>query len=302
MCIRDSGSPTPPTAPGSYAVIATVLGGNYVGSATGTLQVSTTATVRHAPSINGRVQGSVEVLLPESQTLNGGAVITSDLLVPGTPTVHLNGSPTYGGTIDGGGSASPSNYTVTLNGGARLRHVVRRTDAVGLPAVQSPPPPTGTRDVVITQPGQSAGSFATIRNLTLNGGVGAVSVPAGTYGTFTVNGNSSLVLGVAGATTPAVYNLQGLVVNGGASVTIVGPVVINLANGLATNGTIGASAHPEWLALNFASGGLTVNGGATVHAAVLAPTGTVMVNGNVNGSVAADRLILNGGAVLVAVP
>jgi len=82
----------------------------------------------------------------------------------------------------------------------------------------------------------------------------------------------------------------------------VGPVVINLASGLATNGTIGSASHPQWLALNFASGGLTVNGGASVHGAVLAPTGTVMVNGNVNGSVAADRLILNGGAVLVAVP
>ena len=302
VAVTYNGSPTPPTAPGSYALIATVLGGNYVGSATGTLQVSTTATVRHAPSINGRVQGSVEVLLPESQTLNGGAVITSDLLVPGTPTVHLNGSPTYGGTIDGGGSASPSSYTVTLNGGARLGHVVRRTNAVVLPAVQAPPPPTGTRDVVLTQPGQSPGNFATLRNLTLSGGVGAVSVPAGTYGTFTVNGNSSLVLGVAGATTAAVYNLQGLVVNGGASITIVGPVVINLGSGLATNGTIGSASHPQWLTLNFASGGLTVNGGASVHAAVLAPTGTVMVNGNVNGSVAADRLILNGGAVLVAVP
>ena len=62
-----------------------------------------------------------------------------------------------------------------------------------------------------------------------------------------------------------------------------------------------AAAHPEWLALNFATGGLTVNGGAAVHAAVLAPTGAVMVNGTLNGSVAADRLTLNGGAVLKAV-
>jgi rhamnogalacturonan endolyase len=301
VAVTYNGSATPPTAPGSYSVVATVLGGNYVGSATGTLQISTTATVRHTPSINGRVEGSVEVLLPESGTLNGGAVITSDLLVPGTPTVRLNGSPTYGGTADGDGAASPSNYTITLNGGARLRHVVRRTDAVVLPAVQTPPPPTGTRDVVITSPGQNPGNFATVRNLTLNGGVGAVTVPAGTYGMFNVNGNSSLVLGVAGATTPAVYNLQGLTVNGGASVTIVGPVVINLASGLATNGMIGAAAHPQWLALNFATGGLTVNGGATVHGAVLAPTGAVMVNGTVNGSVAADRLTLNGGAVLKAV-
>ena len=77
----------------------------------------------------------MQVLLPESVTLNGSARVSGDLLVPGTPLVRLNGQPAYGGTLDGGGSASPSSYTVTLNGGAALRHVVRRTDAVALPTV-----------------------------------------------------------------------------------------------------------------------------------------------------------------------
>ena len=65
-----------------------------------------------------RIDGSVQVLLPESTTLNGGARVSGDLLMPGTPAVRLNGQPAYDGTIDGAGDASPSSHTVTMNGGA----------------------------------------------------------------------------------------------------------------------------------------------------------------------------------------
>ena len=58
-------------------------------------QVAGTALVRHAPSVNGTVEGSLQQMLPESTTFNGGATVTQDLLVPGTPTILLNGSPTY---------------------------------------------------------------------------------------------------------------------------------------------------------------------------------------------------------------
>ncbi|MEO5958809.1 MAG: hypothetical protein ABIR80_06810, partial [Opitutaceae bacterium] len=52
-----------------------------------------TGLVRHAPAINaGTVDGSLQQMLPESVTLNGGAVVTGDLLVLGTPTVRLNGN------------------------------------------------------------------------------------------------------------------------------------------------------------------------------------------------------------------
>src|SRR4051812_32601766 len=50
-----------------------------------------TALVRHAPSLNGTVDGSIQQLAAESVTLNGGATISLDLFVPGTPTVVLNG-------------------------------------------------------------------------------------------------------------------------------------------------------------------------------------------------------------------
>src|SRR4051812_22166319 len=57
-----------------------------------------TALVRHAPSVNGNIQGSVQQMLGESVTFNSGANVTGNLLVIGSPTVQLNGSPTYGGT------------------------------------------------------------------------------------------------------------------------------------------------------------------------------------------------------------
>jgi hypothetical protein len=39
-------------------------------------------------------------------------------------------------------------------------------------------------------------------------------LPPGSYGTFTANGGSGFIFGVAGATQPAVYNLQNLSLNG----------------------------------------------------------------------------------------
>jgi MBG domain/Immunoglobulin I-set domain len=288
------GSPTPPVAPGAYLVVATANDPNYFGSATGVLVITTTALVRHAPSINGQLDGSVQVLQPESMTLNGGASISGDVLVRGTPAVRLNGQPVYGGTIDGTGAASPSSHVVTINGGASLRHVVRRTDPVAFPAIAEPPAPTGRRDVHINAPGQNPGDFATIRNLTLNGNAGELVVPAGTYGVLVANGNSGFVLGVPNATEPAVYNLQGMTLNGGSRLRIVGPVILNVRLGVTVNGNVDASGNPSRLTLNISSSGLTVNGGARFSGAVIAPSGTVIVNGTLTGSVVADRLIING--------
>ncbi len=52
--------------------------------------------------------------------------------------------------------------------------------------------------MVLNGSGQNPGDFATIRNLTLNGGAGQVAVPPGTYGVFTANGTAGFILGVAG--------------------------------------------------------------------------------------------------------
>jgi hypothetical protein len=259
-------------------------------------------TVRHAPSLNGngRIEGSVQQLLGENVTLNGGFTLTGDLLVPGTPTLRVNGNPTFAGTIAGTGSTSPTGYQITLNGNCSLNHLRTRINPVSLPTVTAPPQPTGTRSVTINTASQSIGDPATLRNLTLNGNVGQVAVPPGTFGAFTVNGGSGLVLGVAGGLQAVNYNLQNLNLNGSSILKIIGPVVLTVANGFTANGTVGASNNPAWLQLQVASGGFTLNGGCTVGGLVLAPNGTVIINGNSTlvGTSASDQFILNGGGVV----
>jgi hypothetical protein len=89
-------------------------------------------------------------------------------------------------------------------------------------------------------------------------------------------------------------------VNGNGRIQIIGPVVINLAAGTSVNGPMGDVDHPEWLTLNFAMGGLTLNGNVTCAAYVVAPNGTVIINGNsaLIGGVISDRLTINGNGVL----
>ncbi|MEJ1971089.1 MAG: ExeM/NucH family extracellular endonuclease [Lacunisphaera sp.] len=300
VTVTYNGTATAPVAPGWYTVVATINSPDYTGTATDVLFIDVTALVRHLPTLDGAVRGSVQVVTAENSTLNGNGSITGDLLVPGSPTLRLNGQPTYSGTLDGTGAVAPTTATITLNGGAKLRHVVRRTNAQTLVAVAAPPSPTGTRSVSINAAGQSPGDFATIRNLTLNSNAGQLVLPAGTYGALTANGTSSFVLGVAGATTPAVYNLQSLTINGTSRLVIVGPVTINLASGVALNGTVGTTDHPEWLQFNIASGGLTLNGTITFAGDVNAPSGTITINGAsvLTGRIIADRLTVNGSGVL----
>jgi O-glycosyl hydrolase len=296
------GQPVPPTYPGIYSVVATINDVNYAGSATGTLEIGITALVRHATSLNGTIDGSIQILTAENTTLNGDARINGDLLSPGMPKIRLNGRPAFDGTLDGAGSSDPSSHTITLNGEAALRHVVRRIDPLTLPTVVAPPQPTGTRSVTINQPGESAGDFATVRNLTLKSDVGLVSVPHGAYGSFSANDGSGFILGeVGGGAEPSIYNLQNLTLNGGSRIEIIGPVILVLNRGLSLNSNVTFSSHaPEWLTMKFASGGLSVNGDVLLPATVITPNGTVNLNGNatLRGLVKADRLIVNSGATL----
>lgn len=281
---------------GSYTVVVTNGAGSVTSNAA-TLSIAARALVRHAPALNGAVLGSLQQMLGENVTLNGGASVSGDLLVPGTPSVVLNGSPNFGGTLEGSGNPGPSNYRVTLNGNTSLGHVIRRTDPVSLPTVGAPLAPAGTRTVTLNNANQSVGNWATLRNLTLNGNVGQIAAPAGAYSDFTANGGSGFTLGVAGATQPAVYYFQHLTVNSGAQLRVVGPVVVVVANGFNINsGVVGNSVNPTWLTLNIYSGGVTLNSGASVYGYVTAPGGTVTINGNAQivGGVACDRLTING--------
>lgn len=303
-----AGTATLPIAaagPHTVAVWAANAAGEVSASSTFTVEVEAPSAaalgiVRHAPTLNGAVDGSLHVLLPESITLNGNAWVSGALLVPGTPSVRLNGQPAYGGAEDGTGAVSPLSHMITLNGGALLGRLIRRTDPIELPTVSAPPPPAGNRDVALNKATDNPGSFATIRNFTLNGSIGAITVPPGTYGNFTANGNSSFILGEPGSSEPAVYNFQNLTLNGTSKITLVGPVVLTLANGVAINGSIGAMESPAWLLLQIYNGGLTLNGNVSVHGSVVAPKGTIIINGNstLKGRVICDRLTINGNGLL----
>jgi len=259
-----------------------------------------TAILRHAPSVAGVVEGSVQMLRGEAVAISGVAVITGDLLVPGTPVVRLNGRPDYHGTRDGVGDVSPSNYPVTLGGRASLRHVVRRTDPVTLASVAAPPGPVGTRLVTINSRRDDPGNFATLRDLTVTGTAGAWALPPGNYGELVVRGGNTVVLGLAGSTVPATYHFRALTVVGNASIRVVGPVVLTLARGLEIQGEVGAAAHPGWLHLNVYTGGVALNGASRFYGYIHAPAGSVVLHGGslLVGGVTSDELRLDGNSRL----
>ena len=183
VVVTYDGSATAPTGPGSYAVSVVITDPDHIGGTSGTLVVTTTALVRHAPVLNGGLDGSVQVLLGENVTLNGNAWISGHLLVPGTPNVRLNGHPFYGGAIDGTGGSSPSNYGVTLNGNAMLGRLVRRTDPLALPTVSAPPAPAATRTFRSKAPARASAmsqrqgkETRNVRGMTNTVGVEAASI------------------------------------------------------------------------------------------------------------------------------
>ena len=120
---------------GVYLFGAVVLVGGQLGA-----QNDLIVTVRHAPALNGpgRIEGSLQQLLGENLTLNGGFTLAGDLLVPGTPALQINGNPVFAGAIAGTGSASPTGYKVTLNGDVSLGYLRTRTVPVVLPTVDWP--------------------------------------------------------------------------------------------------------------------------------------------------------------------
>ncbi len=261
------------------------------------------AVVRHAPELNsGRVEGAIWQLLPESLELNGTDVITSDLLVPGTPAVTLgSGHPSFEGVIPGVESTQPTGYSISISNNAQLRHVITRTNPISLMPIPAPPAPTGTRDVSMTKADDTIGDPATLRHLDISGKAGAVAVPPGTYGRFSASGHTSFVLGVEGATVPSVYNLEELTLSGGSELRVVGPVKLTVKGDVTLTGSsIGAPEDPLRLTLQVAQGTVSVSGNAVLYAIVRNPQGLVSIpgNGRIRGTVTSDRLVVNGNGVL----
>ena len=122
------------------------------GSSTQTLAIT-----RPALTNTGRIEGCCQQLTGEGVNLNSGAVFTGDFLVPGTPTVQVNGSPTWSGQQTGTGATSPTGYTITVNSGVQMRYLVKRTDPATLAPIAAPPSPSGTRQVTVNSPNDASG-------------------------------------------------------------------------------------------------------------------------------------------------
>lgn len=260
------------------------------------------AVVQHAPEIeSGRIEGSLWQLAAEDVTLDGNDVITTDLLLPGTPRIVTgSGKPSFSGVVEGTESASPTTHTFTIANNAVLRHVVNRTNPITLSAIAAPPLPTGTRDLSITQDGASIGDPTTLRNVTISGKAGAVTLPPGTYGVLTATGRTAFVLGTAGTTTT--YNIQSLDLGGGSELRLAGPIVLTTNTATLSGSTIGAASTPKDLVLQ-ATGAVRVTGNAILYGIVRAPKSTVTIDGSsrVRGTVTADRLRVSGNGVLEVV-
>lgn len=266
------------------------------------------AVVRHSPTLNsGRVEGSLWQLLPEDLQLDGSDVITTDLLVPGTPAVLHSQPASYAGTLVGTENPEPSNYSITIKGNSTLRHVVARTNPIELQVVNAPPAPAGNRDVSINRRGETIGDPATLRNLSISGNADTIAVPPGTYGAFSVSGRNVIVLGVANSESPTVYNLEELSLTGSSELRLAGPIVLTVKNRVTLVGsTLGAADDPKRLLLQIATplsdaeDALKVAGSAVLYGIVRAPQGTITIEGSgrVRGTVACNYLFVNGNGVL----
>lgn len=300
VIVAYGGADRRPVFPGEYPVTATVDDPNYSGSTLETMTVSVTALVRHAPIINGSVDGSVQVMSGENVLFRGNAWVSGDVLVPGTPSLALDGFPMVAGTYDEAGAATPSNYSVTLAGSSIIRYLVRRIPAPSLPQVSKPSASKQTLDLTLTSRDSIPSTFVDIRNLVLDGDVGTVALTAGTYGDLLVKGSSTVVLGRVGSVDPSIYFLQSLSVADTAQVQVIGPVLLVLANGARVGGIVGNAAHPQWLTFAVATGGVTWYSGSQGYAYVVAPLGRVAIahGASLIGQICADRLLIESGGTL----
>ncbi|MFW6217598.1 MAG: hypothetical protein ACOC4K_01255 [Verrucomicrobiota bacterium] len=172
------------------------------------------AISRHAPQINGLFDGDLFQLEAEGADLNSGGRIEGTWHLPGTPTLVLQGGTlAAGAVVHGDGDGGPSGHLIRLNGGSYVEAIVDRSLPPELPTAAASVPAAGSRWVHINGPSDSIGDPSTLFGLNINAGGVEVALPPGAYGQVSVNGQSAVVLGVAGADEPAVYDIGSLNLN-----------------------------------------------------------------------------------------
>lgn len=262
------------------------------------------AVSRKVPSLsNGRVGGNLRVYAGQSFSFDGGFTVTDETYVVGTPTVTVATNATYHGSVDDGGDAQPTGYTVAVNGTSRLvgkLHI--RANALAFPAdiPASVPAPAGTRIVNINTASDinNIGNWATLKELHINKSGETVTVPPGTYGAFSVDGNSRLNF------SAGVYNFSdGFTFASNASIKVTGQTTINVGSSANISNTsllLGDNTLSGDVKLNVLGALLVITGNASIKALVRVPNGTAQVAGAsvVRGQVIADTLqIISNGNV-----
>jgi RHS repeat-associated protein len=266
--------------------------------------ITDAAVSRHRPSLNGgSIEGSLRVFSGESFTFNTPFQITGDVYTVGNPQITVNSGASYGGKVDDAGSATPSGYPVTLNGGFKMAGKIHvKANALVLPQdfPASVPAPSGTRTVNINTPADVSqiGDWRTVRDLNVAPPNLVFNVPPGNYGTFSLNGASRLNF------TTGTYNFAGTInLNSGAVVESTGKVTINVGQAFNLNSgsfTTGAGTAPGDIILNALGTSFSLNNTSTVAALVRAPNANVNFNGTptLRGQVIANYLNLNGGKIV----
>jgi hypothetical protein len=260
--------------------------------------ITDAAVSRHHPALNaGRIEGSLRVFSGETYAINTPFQLTGDLYALGTPQIVLNSGASYGGTINDGGSAAPSNYSITLNGNLVLPGKIHiHADAMALPTdiPTSVPAASGTRTVNINSASDvsTIGNWSTVKDLNVTPANLVINVPPGNYNTFNINSASRLNF------TAGSYNFAGTInLNGGASIQTTGQVNINIGQAFNLNqGSIvpGANTLPGDVHINaISTAGCTLNGNSQVTGLIRCPNSTFNLNGTypiVTGQVIANYL------------
>ena len=212
-------------------------------------------------------------------TANGLALTTGGNIGANGGISMLGTSSTVNGTVSSTlapGTAGPCpNTSVTINGGGKITGIPQ-TSQLGAPFTEATPAipnnvPTNTCD--------NASPCWNVK------GKKAGTLTPGTYGNISLSGGTNLTLqGGASPSTPAIYNINSLSVQGNSTITINGPVVLNFAgNNIGTNPVINFTGG----SLNNTSnipGNLVINygGTGTFNTAVAPPISnpTIIINGN----------------------
>jgi len=256
------------------------------------------------PSIHGKLEGVAQFTTGKNFVLSNHGEIEGSLLVPGSPRVRRNRGCAYFELIEGYGNLEPSDYKLIFNRGSSVDTVVTRVDPIPLSPSVQPSSPQGYRTVELNEysDAQDIGDFATLKKLKLKRNAGHYEIPEGAYGFFSAARGSGIILGNPGDTEPAVYHFQKLRFVWGSQLQIVGPVVINVAEGFTSGAVLGNTDYPGLLTMNIQWGGLNIVNGGCFYGNLKAPKGHVNIShGSILvGSVEARKLHVQRHGHLVA--